>query len=472
MMTICVASRLLTRVTYIEDADSLRFALSVADRYDLVAMQPHFPGYPLFWALAKPLFAITGSFATAFALIGAGATLLLVVAGLTLLGERTTLRSPVGLAWAALVVCNPMVWLLGTRYMPDLLGAAVAIAVLALSLRAAQSEDMAMANVAALLVGLLAGVRLSYLPFVLVPMAWLILLRPKQRMRVLIVGTGGVLVWLIPMIAHTGWGPLLEAASRQTSGHFSDFGGTIVTESAPWPVRGWHTVQLIWADGLGGWLPGRHPLTVAVGLMIGAFLLAAIAEWRARKEPDPRRERVFRWLLGSCFVYGAWIVLYQNVLYKSRHVLPLLVVALLALAHGAGHLGRRSLGRVAVVAGMAAYISVGTLLALQHRAPSAIAQVVDDVRGMVLAQPGITVAAVPLVAYMLESQGIDASFERVDAPRDLEALRANLDDTSIVVSIGFELGGRQPDRSETFYHNPYVNRMWPAIPVHVYNLER
>jgi len=40
----CMASRLATTITYIEDPDSLRFALSVADSYDVAALQPHFPG--------------------------------------------------------------------------------------------------------------------------------------------------------------------------------------------------------------------------------------------------------------------------------------------------------------------------------------------------------------------------------------------------------------------------------------------
>ena len=120
----CVITRLITRVTYLEDPDSIRFALAVADKYDLTALQPHFPGYPVFWAIVKPIYVLTGSFSVAFAVVGGLATVLLVAAGLLLLpGNR--LRSPEGLAWTVLVLWNPMVWLLGNRYMPDLLGAAV-----------------------------------------------------------------------------------------------------------------------------------------------------------------------------------------------------------------------------------------------------------------------------------------------------------------------------------------------------------
>ena len=51
----CVVTRLITRVTYLEDPDSVRFALAVADQYNITALQPHFPGYPVFWAVAKPI---------------------------------------------------------------------------------------------------------------------------------------------------------------------------------------------------------------------------------------------------------------------------------------------------------------------------------------------------------------------------------------------------------------------------------
>ena len=48
----CVVTRIASSIYYIEDADSLRFALGILD-YDVVKYQPHFPGYPVYCFLVK-----------------------------------------------------------------------------------------------------------------------------------------------------------------------------------------------------------------------------------------------------------------------------------------------------------------------------------------------------------------------------------------------------------------------------------
>ncbi|MYE87547.1 hypothetical protein F4X33_00930, partial [Candidatus Poribacteria bacterium] len=66
---LCVGSRLLTTIYYIEDLDSLRFALSMVD-YDVTKLQPHFPAYPVFCFVGKLIYAVTGRYALAFSIIG------------------------------------------------------------------------------------------------------------------------------------------------------------------------------------------------------------------------------------------------------------------------------------------------------------------------------------------------------------------------------------------------------------------
>ena len=65
VFVLCVGSRTLTTIFYIEDLDSLRFALSMAD-YNVAKLQPHFPAYPVFCFFGKLFFAVTGRFALAF----------------------------------------------------------------------------------------------------------------------------------------------------------------------------------------------------------------------------------------------------------------------------------------------------------------------------------------------------------------------------------------------------------------------
>ncbi len=255
LAVVCIASRLATTITYIEDPDSLRFALSVADEYDIAALQPHFPGYPLFWAAAELFYLPTGSFSTSFALVGGLATLGLVWALLRLWGRP--LRSVEGTALAGVVALNPLLWLMGNRYMPDLLGTAWAVATLAMLMRAWNGDGPGRrraALVGVLLAGLLAGLRLSYLPLVVIPVL-LVLARSDRPVRLIAAGGAGVGVWLVPMVLDTGLWTLIDVAWGQTTGHFTDFGGTVQTES-DLGRRLAGTVQGLWADGLGGWWPG------------------------------------------------------------------------------------------------------------------------------------------------------------------------------------------------------------------------
>tara|TARA_B100000530_G_C15867125_1_gene451831 strand:+ start:202 stop:702 length:501 start_codon:yes stop_codon:yes gene_type:complete len=162
------------------------------------------------------------------------------------------------------------------------------------------------------------------------------------------------------------------------------------------------------------------------------------------------------------------MVLYQNVLYKSRHVLPLLIVALLVLSIGAVEVVRKRIGRGIVASGVLAYALVAMVLVAQHKEPTAIAQVVEHVRVISEAEPDLTVVAVPLVTFMLEVQGVDATFVEVDDREAMALLNSDREAGFPIVSIGMRLENETPETKSTFYHNPFVNRMWPEIPLYVY----
>ena len=69
LFTICVLSRAITSIYYIEDIDSLRFALGVQD-YSVINLQPHFPGYPIFIFFAKIVFFFSNSLGITFSIMG------------------------------------------------------------------------------------------------------------------------------------------------------------------------------------------------------------------------------------------------------------------------------------------------------------------------------------------------------------------------------------------------------------------
>jgi 4-amino-4-deoxy-L-arabinose transferase-like glycosyltransferase len=461
-----VASRLATRITYIEDPDSLRFALSVADEYDIAALQPHFPGYPVFWA-ASELFAVpTGSFSVAFALVGGLSTAGLIWALLRL--WDVPLRSVEGTVLTGLVVFNPLLWLMGTRYMPDLMGTTGALATLAAlfaALRASRqtATQWAVAGMAG--AGLLAGLRLSYMPMVFLPVL-VVLWRVDRRGTQILAGTVGVLVWLIPMIVDTGFWTLVDVAWGQTTGHFTEFGGTVQT-APDLSRRVLGMGQGLWADGLGGWWPGRHPLTIAVSLgALGTGSLGARRLWQANAI---RNQRV--WLLAaSALLYAVWIFFFQNVIHKSRHVLPLLPVLLLVLAAGGATLWRaRWTSRRALLLGFSgAYAAVTLVLVTQHLTPSAIAQTKSYVERQVQTQDSVRVASVPLINDYLRAQQVEARYLSIEDSSDVHRLRTVDTGMTLVVGTYTSLLHREPTRTNTFYHNPHVNRMWPEVTVYLY----
>ena len=69
LFLICILSRVMSSVYYIEDIDSLRFALSIKE-FDIVKLQPHFPGYPIFCFLVKFLHFVIGNMGISFSIIG------------------------------------------------------------------------------------------------------------------------------------------------------------------------------------------------------------------------------------------------------------------------------------------------------------------------------------------------------------------------------------------------------------------
>ena len=174
--------------------------------------------------------------------------------------------------------------------------------------------------------GILAGTRLSYLPALIVPVA-LAIYKSKDRKNLLYSFVFGIIIWLLPLIWVTGWDDLIIAASKQTIGHFTEFGGTSFTEN-DWSLRLKLLFSSIWADGFGGYLVGRHWLTLILSTVF-IFISMLSANTIIK---DFRSNNVSKLLFYSLIVYTIWILFFQNVIYKSRHVIPIVIVLLYFLA--------------------------------------------------------------------------------------------------------------------------------------------
>ena len=477
----CVCSRLLSTIYYIEDIDSLRFALSMVD-YDVSLLQPHFPSYPIFCFLAKLLYLLIGRYALAFSLIGGVSVTCIIY--FTLKIAKIDSSTILGKIVVLVILMNPLLWLMSNRYMPDAMGVACLLASLYFMMPQDENESNSLLcsrSFGYFLAGILLGIRLSYFPL-LVPIL-LIRLKDRKRLTYIISGVLGVLIWLIPLILTTGFGSLVNAAQEQSHGHFLEFGGTISTHPS-FLLRASKIFESLWADGFGLYWSGRHFITACTSITL--IVIIIVANWHfVRLWFIGKRSRINTHLLNpvflGCILYLIWIFFAQNVIHKSRHVLPLLPLISLGIACSCHRIAAKrtvaltnreqdnigcmfTMGIVVAFFIFYSYVTIHTVV--QHTKPTAVAQIHNyliDKQGE--RDNELHIVSVPLIKYYLSSQALDADFIAIRSDADF----AQLDelDGDIVV-IGSPLSNRVAKLVKVFYHNPYVNRMWSEISLYEY----
>ena len=468
----CIASRLLSTIYYIEDLDSLRFALSMID-YDVAKLQPHFPAYPVFCCIAKLLYVATRRYALAFSLIGGLSTFFTIFFTLKIAKiQNTTLLGKITIF---LVFMNPLLWLVSNRYMPDAMGVAFLLASLYFTTRQAKSKERPLSEahnaIGFFLAGILIGIRLSYFPL-LVP-ALVVQLKHSGRLKCIVAGVIGVLVWFIPLLSITGWTALITAAQTQSHGHFSEFGGAVSTHPVLW-FRLTKLFESIWADGFGLYWQGRHPITACTAIILIGIVAAnwqTLKRWTTEKLSE-NYSAFFNAIFIGCVVYLVWIFWGQNVIHKSRHVLPLLPFLSLGIAFACSRIietqnrFRHLFALCTILIFLICYSYVTLHTVVQHTKPTAIAQVHEYLRHKQNEQSDkLHIVSVPLIKYYLVSQAIEAIYIPIKSEADLVQLDQL--ETGFVV-IGSRLPNRVPKVEKMFYHNPYVNRMWSEIPLFEY----
>ena len=459
LFIVCILSRILSSIFYIEDIDSLRFALSLYE-FNIVELQPHFPGYPIFVALAKAFYSIINNMGGTFSLIGGISLFILIVFTLKLFGISPL--SSFGLLSIITILLNPFIWIMSNRYMPDLMGASVSVA--SMYFLTIKPKRLNFLLIGFFLAGILCGTRLSYLPILLILLIFHTI-RSNERYKLFFSFSIGCVLWLIPMILMTGFENLYLAALKQTAGHFNDFGGTIVTEGT-WHRRISNMIRSIWADGLGGFWLGRSWHTLFISLIMGYFYFHAFMSVKNKKF-----NQQYLLILGSIVFYGLWIFFFQNIIYKSRHILPLISFLIVFLNLGIKRLRNENklLGNILVVLYLISLCNVTYVLTSQHKKPNAISNVKDFI---IKQDINYSIVSIPLINFYLKSHGLKNEFFDIEDITNSEPIKALARDSLLIV------GNFQNKFSDdyinnydtTFYHNPYVNRMWSEIGI--FNLKK
>ena len=457
----CLGTRILTSIDYLEDIDSMRFALSLFD-YNISELRPHFPGYPIFCFFAKIIYSLIGSVQLTFSVIGGISTFIIIIYSNLIFEMIIKKRS---LFLSALIFINPFLWNLGNRYMSDLLGLSFLIMSTYYLLSGFNLKQKEKLLFGILLIGFSTGIRISFLPFLLPLFLYITYYSPKiSFLNAIGVLTIGISIWLIPLSLTTGLDNLISLSLRHISGHFFEWGGSVISSNSTYAFRLLKTFESIWADGMGGFWLGRNKVTIIVSL---GWILSFIFNYKLKSILKEKSQLTLFLLSASIFFYFVWIFLFQNVIYKPRHIIPILPFVLMISSTGLILLTRSNnilklvpLNFLCVLAFVTSYLN------WQHQFPSAISQaktyVINDE-----SSSKVFVSSSLINSYMKKHNGSeDIIFSN---HRNINSIKKYYDlGYSIYSTIGLKNIKMNLIEKGVFYHNPYVNRLWPIMEVYKY----
>ncbi|GAX88736.1 hypothetical protein EFBL_0350 [Effusibacillus lacus] len=350
--------------------DDVDFALALAE-YDLLRMQPHFPGYPIY-ILAAHLFNswLHDPFLALSLLSGVAGGL--TVIPLWLLFHRMGNRWVASLAvWMYSVAPLPLIT--SIQPMSDSLGAFLAAWLAYFAWRVQESKQIEGSDAfvsgvgnatdrtqfvwptlaAGVVLGLLLGVRISYLALSAL-WVWAVAQLLSDRgtsvgfrfssATVSAVALAAVCgSWLLALVVSAGGVDSFAAVAVSfTEGHFSDWGGAYEANASLWERARLFLFRQIGGAGLGTVWPvdgifngvglWRWVPTAAVVLGI-VGLIPRLASDRNHRRPSKTAVFLCIWIIP----YLLWAFFAQNV-EKPRHILPLLPPLLYLLAAGLWHL--------------------------------------------------------------------------------------------------------------------------------------
>lgn len=329
------------------DLDSINFALGVRD-YDVSQHQPHPPGYPVFIALAKLLYAAGLSEVHALALLGVIAGAAGVAACVVLFSALDRDRDDSTFTWlaAALVAVSPLYWFTAARPLSDMTGLGASLGVQALIV---SNPSIGALTIGAFVAGLATGVRSQVVWLTLPLLIWAVVRAPVAQRRVRALRafgalTAGGLLWLVPLVIVTG-GPAEYARVFYSQGA-EDLTGVAMLATTP-------TIRQLALELMYAFVWPWGEWTLAAAVLLAAALGGGLMLVR-------RRDAAVILALG----FGPYLVfdlLFQEAI-TTRYALPLVVPVAYLAVKGASMLPRRAgIGAAATLLVAGAYISEGAV---------------------------------------------------------------------------------------------------------------
>tara|TARA_Y100000996_G_scaffold94802_1_gene67514 strand:+ start:145 stop:546 length:402 start_codon:yes stop_codon:yes gene_type:complete len=109
------------------------------------------------------------------------------------------------------------------------------------------------------------------------------------------------------------------------------------------------------------------------------------------------------------------------------------------------------------------FIAITFKLVVQHKNPNAISQLKD----FIINENPEKIISIPLINYYLKAHGVKSDFtnldnQNVDYQLNIDSLKLN---NALLIGNfkGIFESEYKVSPLKIFFHNPYVNRMWPEI---------
>jgi hypothetical protein len=298
--------------------DQVDFSLALG-RYDLMAMQPHFPGYPYFILGGMIIQTLIDNPAKALSIFNVLAMLSATIPIFFLV--KKYLENSTAWLVTALIQSTSYVMLISTQPMSE--GAAMAALCWYLwAIQFAKDRGTWYHHLLPIiLLSILLGIRLSYLPFgAAILFLWYEDWKKHRKKRRILGFVCAALifqfVWIGAVIMTEGsLKGFVKLAVAFTNGHFHDWGGAVTAENELFFKRLYTLVfyNIVWT--------GIASQTVSL-LIIYIIMVLFVMDKRRLSSYFPK------WIAATGMIYFMWALLAQNV-DKPRHIVPLVFILLL-----------------------------------------------------------------------------------------------------------------------------------------------
>tara|TARA_B100000900_G_scaffold416222_1_gene450225 strand:+ start:586 stop:2025 length:1440 start_codon:yes stop_codon:yes gene_type:complete len=462
LLFLCIFSRYLTTIYYFEDIDSLRFALAAND-YNVLESRPHFPGYPVYCFILQIIYYLTNSVGLAFSLIG-GFSIFIIIVFTNKITALFVKKNKVFYLLIIIILFNPFMWLMSNRYMPDIFGLSLLVSASYYFLKILkfnQKKDFVLFGV---LLALECGVRISFIPFFL---PTLVLLSKRNILLTLFSFSLVFLLWLFPLIYITGFENLLSIFLNDINGHFYKWGGTVLSSDTSISERFFNIFRFIFVDGFSFYEYGRNWITIINTFILLFFFLSLMFHLkRIRNFLLLNKELV---IFSFCFItYFVWILFFQNINYKPRHILPFLPLFCCFIAVTTSIYTKRKLVNIFLFILLIPYLYISLVVNFQHKNPSAISQINEYFSKN--RQGKIVVFADALQVFYFNKSCNNENIKYINSNKRTAFLTKNYIDAgySVYSFISFPEIKKNLVEELYFYHNPYVNRLWSELKIYKY----